>query len=274
MQKTRHDWQRVPLIPLPDNRPMRPISLLHRQLQAQTVVAAHSHNWGQLVYCSQGVQDVITPAGRFLLPPDRAVWVPPNEPHEISTLHGAELTSIYVTPEAAIGLPSECRVLEVSALLQALIQEALRQAPDYDWQSPVGRLFRTLRDQIAVARPAPLYLPLPGDTRLRNICYQLQQNPAIAYTLAQWSALVGASERTLQRLFQQETRMSFQQWRQQLRLQHALERLVGSRDSITRIAVDLGYESSSTFISMFQKHCGMTPGEYRKGLSNKCQTRR
>ncbi|WP_221794568.1 AraC family transcriptional regulator [Oceanobacter mangrovi] len=267
MQKTRHDWQRVPLITLPEGKPSRPVSVLYRNLQPQTVVAAHAHNWGQLVYCRQGVQDVITPEGRFLIPPDRAVWVPPNEPHEISTLYGAEISSIYITPEAAVDLPAHCKVLEVSQLLRALILEALKQPVDYDWHSPVGRLFRTLRDQIAAAPEAPLHLPLPVDSRLRNIAYQLEQDPGLDLTLAQWGERVGASERTLQRLFQKEARMTFQQWRQQLRLQVALERLVASRDAVTVIATDLGYESASTFISMFQRYLGMTPGEYRKSLA-------
>ena len=267
MQETRHDWPRVPLIVFPEGKPIRPVSVLYRQLQAQTVVAAHTHNWGQLVYCRQGALDVITPAARYLIPPDRAVWVPPNQPHEISSLYGAELTSINILPVATADLAQECLVLEVSQLLRELIQEALKQPVDYDWHSPAGRLFRTLRDQIAVAPQAPLYLPLPVDSRLRNICYQLEEDPSLQHTLSEWGTLVGASERTLQRLFQKEARMTFQQWRQQLRLQVALERLVTSRDSVTMIAADIGYESTSTFISMFQKYCGMTPGEYRKSKS-------
>ncbi|WP_430460368.1 AraC family transcriptional regulator [Thalassolituus sp. LLYu03] len=266
MQETRQDWQRVPLITLPAGKPVRPVSVLYRQLAPQTVVAAHSHNWGQLVYCSSGVQDVITPQGRYLLPPDLAVWVPPNMAHEISTLYGAEIASIYVLPDAMEGLSADSRVLQVSPLLRALILEALQLPADYDWLSPAGRLFRTLRDQIAAAPPASLYLPLPVDPRLRTLCYQLEQDPSLPYTLAQWGQKVGASERTLQRLFAQETHMSFQQWRQQLRLQAALKRLVGSRDAVTTIAADLGYESASTFISMFRKQCGMTPGEYRQSL--------
>jgi AraC-like DNA-binding protein len=243
---------------------MRPISVLHRQLAAKTVVPAHSHGWGQLVYSGQGVLDVITPSGRYLLPPDRAVWVPPDEPHEISTLNGAEIASIYITAAAGVSLPTACQVLEISLLLRALILEALQQPIQYEWHSPCGRLFRTLRDQIAIAKPAPLFLPLPDDPRLLKICYQLQQQPEDSRTLAEWGAQVGASERTLQRLFQKQTRLTFQQWRQQLRLQIALQRLIDSRDSITAIALGLGYDSASTFIAMFHQQLGKTPGEYRK----------
>lgn len=266
MPKTRQEWQRVPLLTPAAGKPIRPLSVLQRQLPAHTVVPAHSHHWGQLVYCRRGVQEVSTPAGRYLIPPDRAVWVPPDQPHEISTLSGADIASIYVMPEAAEGLPTTGRVLEVSVLLRALILEAQTLPVDYDWHGPAGRLFRTLRDQMVVAPEAPLYLPLPEDSRLCSITWQLQQQPEQDLTLAQWGDKVGASERTLQRLFQKETRMTFQQWRQQLRLQVALQRLLASRDSITRIASDLGYESTSTFIGLFQRHIGQTPGEYRKSL--------
>ena len=264
MLKTRQDWLRVPLIPLEKGKPARPLSVLYRQLPAQTVVAAHSHGWGQLVYSAQGVLDVTTPAGRYLLPPDRAVWVPAGVPHEVASHQGAEIASIYVMPEAGGVLPAESRVMEVSPLLRALILEALRQPADYDWRGPAGRMFRTLRDQIAVAAPAPLFLPLPEDPRLLKVCYLLQAEPEKQWTIAQWGEYVGASDRTLQRLFRKETRMSFQQWREQLRLQIAMTKLVAGSESVTRIAAGLGYESASAFIALFQKHLGMSPGEYAR----------
>lgn len=266
MLKTRHDWARVPLITPPSGRPQRPISVLFRQLAQQSVVPAHSHGWGQLVYSARGVLDVITPDGRYLLPPDRAAWVPPDVPHEVSTLQGGDISSIYITVEESASLAPHCCVLEVSPLLRALILEALQQDVEYDWRGPAGRLFRTLRDQVAVARPAPLHLPLPQDPRLLKICDQLQTDPASPRTIAEWGALAGASERTLQRLFQKETRLSFQQWRQQLRLQIALQQLVEDRQPVTTIAAALGYESTSAFIAMFRSQMGVTPGEYLKSL--------
>jgi AraC-like DNA-binding protein len=266
MQKIRQNWKQVSRIEPSDDRLPRPISMLDRKLLPQSVVPAHRHDWGQLVYAYQGVLDVTTPSGRYLVPPHRAVWVPPGEPHEISSLSGANISSVYIAVEEAEPLRNQCYVIEVSALLRELIIEALRQPNDYDWSSPTGRLFRTIRDQIAAANSVPLHLPLPNDPRLLKICSELQNHPESKRNLDQWGAFAGASGRTLQRLFQKETGLSFQSWRQQLRLQIALQRFVTDGDSVTRIAVDLGYESSSAFIAMFQQQLGITPGEYVKSL--------
>lgn len=254
------------MVNLPGGKPQRPISMLYRPLAAQSVVATHSHGWGQLVYSYSGVLEVAAPGGRYLAPPDRAVWVPADFPHEVSSYYGAEVSSIYITVAESGDLPDQCRVIHVAPLLRELIIAALQRPADYDWDGADGRLFRTLRDQVVVAEPAPLYLPLPSDPRLQKICAQLQAQPDSKVTIAEWSQSVGASVRTLQRLFQKETRLNFQEWRQQLRLLLAQQRLAEGKHTITSIANDLGYESTSAFIAMFQKQVGITPGDYVKSL--------
>lgn len=268
-QEWGREWERVALIELTEGKPHRPVSILGRTLAPQTIVPAHSHNWGQLIYAYRGVLDISTPEGRYRVPPHRAVWVPPDIPHEVASPQGAEISSVYITTEESESLSDNCEVIEVSALLRELILEAARQPEDYLWEGKTGRLFRTLRDQVAAANPVPLYLPLPRDPRLLSIFSQLQARPDLPHTLSQWGDRVGASGRTLQRLIQKETGMSFQRWRQQIRIQIALERLVTGNDSITKIAGDCGYESSSAFISMFQQQLGMTPGEYAKTLTGR-----
>ena len=73
--------------------------------------------------------------------------------------------------------------------------------------------------------------------------------------------MVGATGRTLARHFRLETGMTFGQWRQQIRILEALKRL-GKKESVTTVAIDLGYDSPSAFISMFKKALGKTPGQY------------
>jgi len=97
----------------------------------------------------------------------------------------------------------------------------------------------------------------------------LREQPDNKSRLEQWGNCVGASERTLQRLFHKETNLSFQQWRQQLRLQVALQQLIHTDKSVSEIAATIGYDSSSTFIAMFHRQLGVTPGEYVKSLGNK-----
>ena len=58
--------------------------------------------------------------------------------------------------------------------------------------------------------------------------------------------------------------MTFGQWRQQVRILEALKRLA-MNEPVTTVAIELGYESPSAFISMFKKALGKTPGQYFSG---------
>jgi AraC-like DNA-binding protein len=116
-------------------------------------------------------------------------------------------------------------------------------------------------DQIHSLPVAPLHLPIPEDRRLRAIATAMTANPGDVRTLADWVHTVGASSRTLARLFLAETDMSFRHWRQQVRLLEALRHLA-SQEPVTTVALDLGYDSPSAFIAMFKRALGMTPGQY------------
>ncbi|GAB3114563.1 helix-turn-helix transcriptional regulator [Pseudomaricurvus hydrocarbonicus] len=219
-----------------------------------------------MVYSYIGVLEVTTPSGRYLIPPNRAVWVPPDVVHEVSSLHGAEISSLYLDANESASLSTECCVIHVRPLLKELIIAALEMGDQCDWDGPGGRLFRTLHDQLSAAESEPVYLPLPTDQRLLKICTHLQAHPEDNRTIEQWSETVGASIRTLQRLFKKETKLSFQGWRQQLRVQIAQQRLAEDGVTITQVAGDLGYESSSAFIAMFKQNLGMSPGEFMKAI--------
>ncbi|MGF7205225.1 helix-turn-helix domain-containing protein [Sphingobium olei] len=69
------------------------------------------------------------------------------------------------------------------------------------------------------------------------------------------------SARSLERLISRETGMSFGRWRQQLAVILAVQWLVGGA-SIQQVAADLGYESMPSFVSMFRKALGTSPGRY------------
>ena len=91
-------------------------------------------------------------------------------------------------------------------------------------------------------------------------------NPADTRDLDAWAKSVGASKRTLGRLFTAQTGMSFQAWRQQLRLLRALE-LLATGNNVTTIALELGYDNTSAFIAMFRRCLGTTPKRYLLDLT-------
>lgn len=247
---------------------VRPITMLTIEIAERTYVDSHYHEWGQLVYASSGVVSVNTPQGNYLVPPQRAVWVPPLLAHEVASSQGARLASVYIEREESAGLAHDCCVLEVSSLLKELLLEGTRISPEYDWQGAEGRLFRTLRDQIATASRVELCLPWPEDKRLLEIAQALQETPEDPRSLEEWGGQLGASARTLTRLFQAQTGMGFRQWRQRLRLQQAIQ-LLARGDAVTQVALSLGYDSVSAFIHMFQQNLGVTPGDYLRQTNEK-----
>ena len=52
------------------------IHLVARTYRKGVRLDTHMHREAQLVYAAKGTMQVTTPKGRWLVPPDRAVWVP------------------------------------------------------------------------------------------------------------------------------------------------------------------------------------------------------
>jgi AraC-like DNA-binding protein len=161
-------------------------------------------------------------------------------------------------------LPQECCVVSIPPLLRELILHAVAMPRLYRPNSLEERIMNIILDLVQTLKVAPLDLPMPQDTRLQMISQTLAKNPADNRSLEGWGSKVGATSRTLTRLFRSETGMSFRQWRQQVRILEALKRL-GGKELVTAVALDLGYDSPSAFIAMFKKALGKTPGQYFKG---------
>jgi AraC-like DNA-binding protein len=228
-------------------------------------IPRHRHGVGQLVYAASGVMTVRTRDGSWVVPPLRAVWVPPFVEHAIRTTGDVEMRTVYLSRALAATLPRACCVVQVTPLLRELLLRATAFRPAYPRQGPEARAAAVLVDEIRGATVAPLHLPFPSDPRALRVARALIASPGDARPLAGWSKPAGASERTLARLFRRETGLGFRAWRQQLRLLRALER-IASGEAVTQLALELGYESPSAFIAMFRKSLGTSPTRYfRKG---------
>jgi AraC-like DNA-binding protein len=114
---------------------------------------------------------------------------------------------------------------------------------------------------LKVVESIPIQLPLPRDPRARKLVDQLFSNPSGHRRLDGLCSRSGASKRTIQRLFIEETGMPFSKWRQRLRLISAMQRLAAG-EAVTTVALETGYNSASAFVAMFRKQLGMTPGRY------------
>ena len=236
----------------------RPVWLRAFDMPAGHEVELHSHPWGQLMYAASGVLEASTEQYACVIPPRRAMWLPAGVRHSARARTPVVHRSFYLAPELAVAL-GPCRVLEISPLLDNLIQRASEYPRLYPDDGPEARLMQVLVDELHNAPDSGLALPLPRDSRLRRVTDHLQQHPGERLGIEDWAQRVGASRRTLARLFRDETGLSFREWRERVRLLAALPRLERG-ESVTLIAGELGYESTSAFIELFQRQLHTSPG--------------
>ena len=246
----------------------RPVRLRTRTLPADTHFDPHRHAWAQLASCATGVLQVTAARSEgadevtYIVPPSRAVWIAPGARHSVHVLEHAEFRTLYlhatVTPPGWSG----CRVIMVSPLLRELI-EALDATGT---RPPREQLVADLvLDEIRHAEEQSLGVPLPaagGDKRLRGLCEAVLRAPGKRAGLAAWAADVGASERTMARLFQSELGTGYQQWRQQAVLAHALPMLARGMP-VGDVAAATGYASESAFSAMFKGAMGQPPRQFQ-----------
>jgi AraC-like DNA-binding protein len=224
-------------------------------------VPEHFHKEGQVVYAMRGVMTIRTAQGIWVVPPLRAVWIPPRQVHSITMTGAVPMRSLYLAAPFARDISETCFVMNVSPLFRELLVYSCTQ-PKWKWAVPRERHFiEFVLDQVRNATSIPLQLAQPDDRRAVNIASELVKNPRDARTLEQLSRRSGASKRTLERIFTDETGMTFGKWRQQLRLLHAM-RLLASGDKVSSAALEAGYRSPSAFIAAFRKSLGQTPNRY------------
>ncbi|MBC8037875.1 MAG: helix-turn-helix transcriptional regulator [Rhizobiales bacterium] len=220
----------------------------------------HHHNCGQLVFASNGIMDVMTEAGTWVVPPQRAVWMPPGRPHVIKANTLLAFRTVYIEADLASGISHDCFVLHVTPLLRELVLEIVRLSAGGAWGKREESIASLIGEEVVQAsrNPSAVHLPMPKDSRVQPIVRALLADPADARSREDWAGLVGASGRTIDRVFAAQCGMSFRAWRRQAILLEALRRLADGQ-SVSTVAFDLGYDSVSSFIAMFKKSLGVTP---------------
>ena len=221
----------------------------------------HRHRRGQLLFTQQGCSRITLDNQLCLLPPTRAAWIPCGVPHRAQMHNTVDYRSVYMSPALADQLPQHVRVIEVSALLRAVL-EPMAMAPfDTDWQTGrYAHLLALCLDEIQTAAEQPMLLPLPRDKRLAPLLAHLDRLPP---TLQDLETQLGASAKTIGRIFRRETGLGYQQWRQQWRLMRLIELLTSGRN-LGYCAFELGFASDSALIAFFKGMTGTTPRGYFK----------
>jgi AraC-like DNA-binding protein len=224
------------------------------------VIPAHTHRRVQLLHATTGIMRLETKYGAWVVPPGFAVWIPAGVVHKVSTIN-VTTRSLYMREGALARVPDKCRVIEVSPLLRELIAAAMKVPLLYEQGSRDGKLMDMVVCEASAQPEVFLHLPMPSEPHLAALCHAFFECPTQATAPAEWAARLHVSERTFYRRFLSSTGMTFINWRQQACVLVAMSRL-SLGDSVTRIALDMGYESPSSFSTMFRKAMGVAPTAY------------
>src|SRR5579862_5083221 len=265
MSKKRHAVHACPKLP-------SPVSTLVFDFAHGHVIPDHFHPEDQLVYASRGVMTVRTEEGTWVVPPRRAVWIPAKTAHSIVMSGRVSMRTLYLRARMARNLPRNCCVVNVSSLLQELILHACQFPAMSRRVKAHAHLIDLILDQLATVQAIPLQLALPADPRALRVAAILQRDPSETRSLATLCREVGASKRTIERVFDRETSLSLGKWRQQLRLMRSLQQLAAG-EKITSAALDAGYSTASAFIAMFRKALGTTPRQYFEHSQTRTRSR-
>jgi AraC-like DNA-binding protein len=231
---------------------LNPVSAVLREYSDGILVNLHSHAQAQLVYAATGVMELATEDGYWIVPPQRAVWMPAGVYHQMRARGLVSLHALYIRPASCPPeFTIEPRIFSVTPLLRELIARVGSLPSQHVSDGREARLVSVLIDEITYANEEPiLKMKLSIDRRLRRVCEGILQNPADNRTLDDWAIEIGASSRTLARLFTAELGVSFRHWRQQARLVCSFPRL-SAGEAISAIATDFGYDTPGAFSEMF-----------------------
>src|SRR5689334_1024734 len=99
----------------------------------------HQHRRHQLLYAASGAMRLEAADGQWLLPPQRAAWIPRRLRHRVSASGPIALRTLYLAPSLTIS--DQCRVFELPAVGRELILHAMRWGPTSAPRDPLARSF-------------------------------------------------------------------------------------------------------------------------------------
>jgi AraC-like DNA-binding protein len=239
---------------------IRPVVAISDDYPAGAVDPIHVHARAQLSLALNGVISFTLNEGNYLLPPNRALWIPAGAAHSVRFRGRVTGLTVYIDP-AIFADFDRPKIFAASTLVRALVEEVTTFRHDYDVDGREGRVVQLLLDEIERAPDATMQAPLPKDPRLRRVCDRLLAEPSAAIDLDDCAQIAGMGRRTFTRLFRHEVGMGLAAWRQQVRVMEAVALLAQGR-SVTTVAFEVGYESASAFAVMFHRATGAPPSSY------------
>lgn len=226
------------------------------------ILPQHQHRRAQLLYGATGLMYVSTCNGEWVVPPQHAVWIPPETPHAVRFV-GVTTRSLYIEPTCVTGSIKyrHCKVISVSPLLRQLLLDAVDLPLMYD-SARDRALVNLLLLELAEMPVREFDIPLPQHPALLALCQAFLLTPSIHDPAERWASTLFMSASTFRRLFLRQTGMSFSAWRQRACVVSALTLLITGK-SVNEVALTLGYDNASSFATMFRRVTGQPPSYCR-----------
>lgn len=229
----------------------------------------HQHRKGQLILVLRGGVFCEMGQGVWMVPPHHAVWIPGLQRHSNRVTSGAKICFLFIEP-GVINMPEQCCSLRISPLVRELILRLAELTPARTEHVVSQKILALLQEELPAQKVAPLRLPVSEHAKIRQMVDFISTYPEARRTLTAWADKLAMSERSLSRLVQRETGLSFRRWRQQLQVILALRFLIEGKN-VQQVARALGYESTTAFITMFRQVLGTTPGRYLSERPEECE---
>jgi AraC-like DNA-binding protein len=229
----------------------------------------HAHAEAQLTFAASGMVQVHTDSGRWLVPPQLAVWVPAGVSHRVEALTDAELWMVHWQHSAVSAWAPP--VLRERGAFALRITQLLRSLLDAAFATDLGAdkaelMVRLMLHELTGTADAPTFLPWPTSPvgrRLADLAFKDHQNRLGFGELASRAA---TSVCSASRVFPAETGLTFKAWRQRARIVRAIDRLARG-EAIARVSAESGFASMAAFSSAFRQVTAMAPTEFLEGAS-------
>ncbi len=225
----------------------------------------HRHEQGEFLLIRRGILHGHAERNTWVLQAGMAAWIPPGLEHWGRPSKSADLAALYIAPDQCRHFPKTAQPLLATTLMVALCERIIAGRANNLAPDRAQRMTEMLVDEIAETPAAGLVLPLPSDPRLKRLTDDLMANPSSRLTLAEWGRQVGATERTLIRLFRRETGLRFGEWYDRLLLAEALRGLADGQGN-ERLAGNLGFASGDSFGHWFRRVTGTSPSKFVDSL--------
>ncbi|MCZ3147832.1 helix-turn-helix transcriptional regulator [Acinetobacter baumannii] len=240
------------------------IMFVNKKMMGNTEIVLHQHDWGQLNIIDSGSIEInINNQEKIISPADYAVWIPAGIYHSSYNNENVDYYSLSIPMALAEKLPNRPRIIEVSQISRAIVNDFLFRNINHINTIKDKNLATVLLEQFEDAVDKPSFLPFTNDKNLKPILDYFHLYPENNDSLKSWAEALYVSEKTLARRFQKVIGMTFLEWRSRFRFIKSTEFLKTSL-TIHEISNKLGYSNPSSFIIMFKKFTNMTPENYRK----------